>query len=51
MATVNQIIPGIRSLPKEMAGAIIFVLPLILIYLLLHRRVVDAVEAGAGIRG
>jgi ABC-type glycerol-3-phosphate transport system permease component len=51
MATVNQIIPGIRSIPKEMAGAIIFVLPLIVIYLLLHRRVTDAVEAGAGIRG
>lgn len=51
MATVNQIIPGIRSLPKEMAGAVIFVLPLIVIYLLLHRRVTDAVEAGAGIRG
>jgi multiple sugar transport system permease protein/sn-glycerol 3-phosphate transport system permease protein len=51
MATVNQIIPGIRSIPKEMAGAVIFVLPLIVIYLVLHRRVTEAVEAGAGIRG
>lgn len=51
MATINQIIPGIRSVPKEMAGVVIFVLPLILIYLVLHRRVTDAVQAGAGIRG
>jgi multiple sugar transport system permease protein len=51
MATVNQIIPGVRSMPKEMAATVLFVLPLIVIYLLLHRRITDAVQAGAGIKG
>ena len=51
MATVNQIIPGVRSIPKEMAATVLFVLPLIVIYLVLHRRITDAVEAGAGVKG
>ena len=38
MATVNQIIPGVRSIPKEVAGTVLFILPLVVIYLLLHRR-------------
>lgn len=51
MATVNQIIPGVRSVPKEMAATVLFVLPLVVIYLLMHRRVTDAVQLGAGIKG
>jgi multiple sugar transport system permease protein len=51
MATVNQIIPGVRSIPKEMAATVLFVLPLIAMYLVLHRRITAAVEAGAGIKG
>ena len=51
MATVNQIIPGVRSIPKEVAGTVLFILPLVVIYLLLHRRITDAVQSGAGIKG
>jgi len=51
IATVNQIIPGVRSVPKEMAATVLFVLPLVVIYLLMHRRITDAVQAGAGIKG
>jgi multiple sugar transport system permease protein len=51
MATVNQIIPGIRSIPKEMAATVLFVAPLVILYLLMHRRITDAVQSGAGIKG